>query len=171
MLSEKHNAFHIGTWIRYWFLLGAPLPKECISDDGAALVIAEINALTRYLTVTEYANACFMSKPISCYIRIDVAHFIKKYSRFFTKADTLVKRFYLGAIGQLILCRSLKQAEQILRMILICCRSSSCGKKSDGQPTKCSESIEAIKKLIVIQRNDEMDRVIETSIEGSTKQV
>lgn len=53
MLSEKHDALQIANWLRYWKKLGAPSPKEFVSDDGKALLIAGINAFTRYQTICE----------------------------------------------------------------------------------------------------------------------
>lgn len=165
MLSEKHDALHIANWLRHWRKLGAPTPKELVTDDGKALIIAGINTFTRYQTITEYANACFLKKKIPCYIRIDVAHFIHKYAILLKNVQSLVKKLFLVAIGQLILSRSEEEAGKILRCILVICQSSTTG-FSKGNSTECSRSIDRIKDMVIHNRHEDIDENIEKAIEG-----
>jgi len=64
---------------------------------------------------------------LACYIRIDVTHFIKKYSNFLKDLRPRIKQFYLHILGQLILCRNIETAAEILKEILIITQSETEG--------------------------------------------
>lgn len=147
MLSEVHNALHISNWLRYLVSLGIRPPKEIISDEGSALLVAEINVFTLFKTVTEYVNACFKNMYIPCYIRIDVAHFIHKYAILLSKSEQpMVKKFFLPAIGQLVLSETVEDAARILKHVLIVCQAKSRGSVGN-KLTECSESIDRIRGM------------------------
>lgn len=40
MLSERHNSNAIVYWLSEWVRAGAPVPREVIVDDSAALISA-----------------------------------------------------------------------------------------------------------------------------------
>lgn len=160
MLTEKHDAQHISNWLQNWKKIGAPSPKEFVSDDGKALLIAAIISFTNYQTITAYVNACFLKKEISCFIRSDVAHFMHKYAIALKETQPLVKKFLLVAIGQLILARSDVEAGRILKCVLTICQSTSCGHTGD-KLTECSKSIELIKANAIQCQNPEIQQVIE----------
>lgn len=83
MVSESHNTNSIHFWLAEWIRSGVPVPKEVICDWSRALLIAIIRAFTGYLTIEDYADAFRNINNLpKCYVRIDVAHFIKKYSNF-----------------------------------------------------------------------------------------
>lgn len=160
MLTEKHDSVHIANWLRNWKKLGAPPPKELVSDDGKALIIAAINSFTKFYTITEYVNACFLKKKIPCFIRIDVAHFMHKYAILLKESTTLVKKFFLVAIGQLILSRSDNEAYRILKCVLLISQSQSCG-HANGELTECSKSIKFIKDNAMRNGNQEITKFFE----------
>lgn len=81
MLSESHNVNSIHFWLIEWLRSGAPMPKEVVCDSSKALLIAIIRAFTRYSNIEDYADAFTNSNLPKCYVRIDVVHFIKKYSK------------------------------------------------------------------------------------------
>lgn len=83
MVSESHNANSIHFWLAEWIRSGAPVPKEVVCDSSRALLIAIIRAFTGYLNIEDYADACKNSNLPKCYVRIDVAHFVKKILKFF----------------------------------------------------------------------------------------
>lgn len=93
MVSESHNTNSIHFWLAEWLRSGALVPKEVICDASRALLIAIIRAFTGYLTIEDYADAFrnFNLHLPKCYIRIDVAHFIKTYSKFCKNLNKRVK--------------------------------------------------------------------------------
>lgn len=78
--------------------------------------------------------ACSTLKNMpSCYIRIDVAHFVKSWSVFLKKhTRPRIKEFFLSAIGMLIVCQELEHAKAIVKSIVIISCSETIG---DGTPT------------------------------------
>lgn len=70
---------------------------------------------------------------------IDVTHFIKKYANFLKDSRPRIKQFYLSIIGQPILCRDIKTAEDILKGILIIARSETEGETKDNNKTICEK--------------------------------
>lgn len=77
LLSESHNVNSIHFWLAEWVHSGAPLPKEVICDSSRALLIAIARAFTGYINIDDYTDIFKNSNLPNCYIRIDVAHFIK----------------------------------------------------------------------------------------------
>lgn len=86
-----------------------------LCDFSRALLTAAVRSFTNYFTLDEYADACKENDLPACYIRIDVAHFIKKYANFLKNSHSRIKQFYLSALGQLILCRNIETAEDLLK--------------------------------------------------------
>lgn len=151
MVSESHNANSIHFWLAEWLRSGVPVPKEVVCDSSKALLIAIIRAFTGYLNIEDYADACNNSNLPKCYVRIDVAHFVKKYSNFLKPLSKRVKIFYLGAIGQLILCRSITSAKEIIQSIFVVALSETDGKLKTGNVTQCDK---ARIKLINLMTNE-----------------
>lgn len=128
MVSESHNANSIHFWLAEWLRSGAPAPKEVVCDSSRALLIAVIRAFTGYLNIEEYADVFIKDVDLpKCYVRIDVAHFMKNYSTVFKSLNKRVKTFYLGAIGQLILCRNIVNAKEIIKSIFTTALSETNG--------------------------------------------
>jgi len=92
MLSESHHTNAIHYWLMEWIRSGASCPREVVCDASRALLTAAIRSFTRYRTINEYSDACKDNNVPSCYIRIDVAHFIKT-CRFFKRCATTCKSF------------------------------------------------------------------------------
>lgn len=83
----------------------------------------------------QYADACAdINNLPRCYIRIDVAHFLRKYSRYLTASGVrpLSKTFLMGTVGALIMCKKLGDAEEIVRHLLLITSSETIG---DGTPS------------------------------------
>jgi len=79
MLTESHTTNSIQFWLIEWKRTGAPRPREVVCDFSIALLTAVVRSFTEYLTLEQYADACRNVNVPDCYIRIDVAHFIKIY--------------------------------------------------------------------------------------------
>jgi len=82
MLTENHNTNSIQFWLIEWVRSGAPHPREVVCHFSKALLIATIRSFSGYLIIDNYADACKDIYIPDCYIRIDIAHFIKKYETF-----------------------------------------------------------------------------------------
>lgn len=128
MLSEAHDAGNFMFWLLQWIRAGFPPPKETVADGSKALLTGIVKAVCGYLTVEDYANSCLRALPLpNCYVRFDIAHFIKLQSNFLSKVPRLVKLFYLGVIGRIIVCTDLIHAEEIFKSVLILCQSEASG--------------------------------------------
>lgn len=117
------------------------------------------------LLFTEYVNACYSKKSVPCYIRIDVAHFMHKYAILLKDLTLRLKKFFMVAIGQLVLSRSVQQAQEILKHILTACQAESHGYSDENELTQCSRSIEFLKELATSGTKDDF---VENAIEKAT---
>lgn len=149
MLSESHNTNAIQFWLSEWIRLGAPRPQEVVCDFSRALLTATIPCFAGHLTLEGYSDACKDDQLPMCYIRIDVAHFIKKYSNFLKNARPRIKKFYLSLLGQLILCRNVEIAEEILTSLLVISRSETEVNTQQNKPTMCEEHKMKVKHLFM----------------------
>jgi len=107
-----------------------------------------IRSFSGHLTVEDYVDACKKVHVPDCYVRIDVAHFIKKYASFLKDVRIRVKQFYLALLSQLILCRNEEMAKTILTSILVIARSETEGVTQNGTLSICEEHKIKIKSLM-----------------------
>lgn len=156
MLSESHHTNAIQYWLMEWIRSGALCPREVVCDASRALLTTAARSFTGYLTIEEYSDACKNNNNLPlCYIRIDVAHFIKTYANFLKDALPRVKVFYLSLLVQLILCCHINTAEEILRGILIIARSETEGMTSNNEKTIC-ETYKIKMKNLLTSSNQEI---------------
>lgn len=148
ILTESHNTNSIQFWLIEWIRSGAPRPREVVCDFSKALLIATVRSFSGYLTIENYTDACKDVYVPDCYIRIDVAHFIKKYATFLKDVRIRIRQFYLSLLGQLILCRNEEMAKILLTSILVIARSETEGVTQDGTLTICEEHKIKIKSLM-----------------------
>lgn len=150
MLSESHNANTIQFFLREFIRYGAPVPRETVSDMAPALLIALIDVFAKYSTISEYADACLKSKVSDCYVRIDYAHFKKKWVDFLAKEfkSKRVRKFYLDAITQLVFAKSMNEAKVIVEALLTISQGETDGKKANGQMVFCEEQPHIILDII-----------------------
>jgi len=148
MLSERHTTNDIHFWLLEWCRMGAPYPREVVVDFSKALLNAVIRCFTSYRTIKDYANACKNEVIPKCYIRIDVAHFIKMYANFLKNLSRRIKVFYMAAIGQLIMCRNIDEAAIMFKAVLTIARSETEGKLANGEETRCEKEKNRLKSII-----------------------
>ena len=172
MITESHNTNNIHHWLAEWVRSGAPIPKEVVSDSAIALLAAAIRTFTGFTNIDEYANACTDIIVPKCYIRIDVAHFIKMYANVLKMIRPRIKKFHLACIGQLILSANKHEAEERLTWILTVCLSETEGARvNDAQDraeetyqnhgsTACEIAKKKLQQLITGSSNDEMETII-----------
>lgn len=138
MLSERHSTVAIHCWLMEWSESGVPHPREVVCDASRALLTAAVRNFTGCRTIEQYADVCKGDIMPSCYIRIDVAHFIKTYANFLKDVRQRLKTFYLSLLGQLIMCCNIHDAEEILKAIFIIARSETEGSKTrNNDRTMC----------------------------------
>lgn len=137
MLTESHNTNSIQFWLIEWIRSGAPRPREVVCDFSKPLLIATVRSFSGYLTIENYADACKDIHVPDCYVRIDVAHFVKKYASFLKDVRIRIKQFYLFLLGQFILYRNEEMAKAILTSILVIARSETEGVTQDGTLSIC----------------------------------
>lgn len=83
------------------------------------------------------------------YVRIDVAHFIKNYSIALKKYLGPVRSFYLAAIGQLVLCRTIENAKLIFKALLVVSQCDTEGNiKGTETATECMTQQRYLERLI-----------------------
>lgn len=132
MLSEDHSNMTIFHWLAKWIINSSvPRPKETVCDQSLALLSAIVQCFTQYSSLQEYLNICsdlvlgdlhadshWLPK---CYVRIDVAHFIKLACKWvpLKTVPRRVKEVILRTIGLLIKCQSLNQMYELLLSLFI----------------------------------------------------
>lgn len=84
---EKHDSNTITHWLNEWERHGAPCPNEVIIDNSPALKSALARSFGRSVDLHHYIETTFnfllhkQNHLPPCFIRIDVAHFINKASK------------------------------------------------------------------------------------------
>lgn len=148
-------------------MAGVPHPKEVTCDASVALLTGIVRAFTNNSTIDEYVLPYEIGLPC-CYIRIDVAHFLKLYTDFFkseTDKPKKVRIFYKAAMGQLILSRKEQDTRRILKAILILVHSETDRKilGSNGD-TECERQKRFLINLINPQtlEKDEVEEEMRT---------
>lgn len=126
MLSERHNSLAISNWLFSWINCDVPRPKETVCDQSMALLSAISKSFTQYTTLQDYIIICadILTKKIDknshlvphCFIRIDVAHFVKTCSKWIPlkTIPRRVKEVILRSIGVLMKSQSLNEIKLIL---------------------------------------------------------
>lgn len=166
-LSETHTSTYVRLWLMEWCRIGAPHPKEVVTDYSRALLTAAIKEFTGHANIEQYSDACRDTVP-ACYIRIDVAHFIKNYSIALKKYSGPVRSFYLAAIGQLVLCRTIEHAKLIFKALLVVSQCDTEGNiKGTETATECSTQQRYLERLItgkqpLFEQKDSSDQNDET---------
>ena len=151
MISSTHNTVAILNFLNEWVRLGAPHPKIVNCDGSTALITAIIRAFTQDHMILEYTEDCESGTLPNCYVRLDVAHFIKLWVDFLSTLTSLtkIKTFYKAAIGQLILSRDLEMARKVVKAILLVSQSEFDGPLiGSSQKTHCQEYRDILKTMI-----------------------
>lgn len=148
MISECQTTNAISFWLMEWLRAKIPVPKEVTCDGSKALLTAVVRIFNSNKNIDEYIAKCWKNDMPICYVRIDVAHFIKGYATFLSGINPRVKTFFLKCIGQLILAQTLQEAELILRAIIVISQSETEGSLPDGTPTLCEIYKEKMKIIL-----------------------
>lgn len=139
MLSEIRNGNFISYFLREFIRLGGSVPDEFVVDMSTALLSAAVIAFTSHLNLKSYMNAVFAlnfksSPPLAlpeCYIRIDIAHFLKAIAScvHFANKKARVREMYVRCVALLLKETEIIEARKIIRSILIMAYSETEGKQ------------------------------------------
>lgn len=119
MLSEAQDMGTIQNRLVQWMRLGGPLPKETVADSSRALQTAIVRTFGGYKTTEQYCDVFLTKELPDCYIRINVAHFLKTHSTILKGISLLVKKLYMSVIGKIILSADLQTASTLIKNSLI----------------------------------------------------
>lgn len=158
MISEIHNTNAINYWLIEWVRSGAPPPKEVVCDFSKAILTAAIRAFANYGSIEQYVNALSEGPLPICYIRVDVAHFIHMAAIFLRPERPRVQKFYLAALVQMVLARTVNDAAAIFRSILIVSKSETEGYTVQQEQTPCETEKQKLKSLLI---GDDIKKIIE----------
>lgn len=120
MITEVQKSCRISSWLNNFSALGAPHPQEAVCDESMAILNAFSFNYAGFPSIYQYSNflfhATYESLKSTCYIRIDVAHFMKKYADFLAKNVPLreVRIFYMCVIAYIIKQCSKEAAEEAI---------------------------------------------------------
>lgn len=120
MITELQKSCQISSWLNNFAALGAPHPREAVCLESMAILNAFSFNYAGFPSIYQYSNFLFNADSESlksmCYIRMDVAHFMKKYADLLAKIIALreVHIFYKCVIACLIKKCSKKDAGEIL---------------------------------------------------------
>lgn len=100
-------------------------------------------------TIEEYADALVNAEKIGTRIRIDVAHFEKKYKDLLKNLPRRIFTFYMASIGKLVMSQNVTEAGKIVETLLLISNCETDGKdEKTGLDTECFDKKEWLRKLI-----------------------
>lgn len=127
MLTEKQDASFIKYWLDEFIRLGGSIPNEFVCDMSAALLSAGVQAFGMKNSMSDYLNSLFNIlngvrdvKP-TCFIRIDIAHFIKDVAKCDHLKNVRLKHrdFLIRSVALMIKMRSLTQIRDHILSIMV----------------------------------------------------
>lgn len=127
MLSEVHNANFISFWLKEFIRLGAKIPNEFVSDMSLALLNAAVTAFTSEQNLKSYISSLFAlnfdnTKPKpQCFIRIDIAHFMKAVAgcKHFKTVKPKIRETYLRCMGLILKETNIQQVRRIIFAVMV----------------------------------------------------
>lgn len=130
LLSERHDANFLTFWLREFVRVGGNVPKVFTSDMSLALLNAAAIGFANYSNIEEYVNDLFgfhigewHEKKIApdCFIRIDIAHFIKNIAscNALHNVRRKVKELFTRSVAEIVLETNFNNIQIIMKAILI----------------------------------------------------
>lgn len=135
-------------------------PSEAIMDDSKALLKSCSDSFARCHNINDYIRKCFdvldgkTSKLPSCFLRLDIAHWVKSLHRnkIWKDVDRQVKHFYLCCIGVIIISDNYLHVCEIVERMLKLANGRIDSKASH---TILSKLVETHKTHEVLQYTDD----------------
>jgi len=130
MLTERHTNSSICNWLVQWAACDVPKPRQTVCDNSLALLSAITQSFTQFSTLQDYVRMCAdlinQTNPNpnwvpNCFIRIDVAHFIKIACKWvpLKSVQRRVRGVILRAIGMIIKSQTLIDIRAMLLTLFI----------------------------------------------------
>lgn len=141
MITERNDVNQITFWLREHIRYGARIPRQVVVDFSLALLNSCALAYNdRHLKL--YLEDCFrclekqdLQHPLSCFIRVDIAHLIKMIAQnpVFRGKHVKVKDFFVRCVALMSSCNDIMDFNQLLTSILIVALSEYDGQNEDGE--------------------------------------
>lgn len=131
MISEWHTTLAIYNWLANWLNFNVPSPRETVCDQSMALLSACVKFFTQYSSLKQYIRVCaklalgkVSTDPIwlpNCFIRTDVAHFIRLVSKWVPLKNTQgrVREVILRSIGVIIKNQSISEIYSVVLSLFV----------------------------------------------------
>lgn len=138
LLSERHDANFLTFWLREFIRLGGSIPKVYTVDMSFALLNAGAIGFASHTNLEDYIDKLFRyhigwdereSIP-DCFIRIDIAHFMKNI----TSCEALhnvrrkVKELFVRSMAEIVLETNFSSVKILLKAILVIAGCQTRGK-------------------------------------------
>lgn len=136
MISAKQDASLISYFFTEILRDGAPVPQIVITDFGKAILIAVARAFSGCVNLNHYMQVCYniinnnsFDSISSCFIKLDVNHFIAMIARWnCLKSKTVkVKQFFLRCLGRVFRIDDFNEAHNFIKSILVIALSEEIG--------------------------------------------
>lgn len=179
MLSECHNINQINYWLSDWIRY-AKIPNIIICDHSLALLGGVSRSIAGEVSLKSYMDKSFSivsmksNYTLKTFIRVDYAHVMKFVSNWscFKGTNIDVKKFYLKLISRIVMCTTLKNAEIVIKNVLITSNSLYEGYNDYNTPSESEKSKILLKKQIAgideIEIEDEEDDSIPQELDEET---
>lgn len=129
IIFEKHDTETIRQWLTRWKLDVRSQVHEFVSDQSLALMAAAVMRFTQFNSLQQYIGECFkilngfeVELPLFCFIRNDVAHFMKNISNWKPLKEfksNISRKFFLQSYAVLMQTRTLNEARDVVKSIFI----------------------------------------------------
>jgi len=169
MISADHKSMHIAYFLRKIISKGNQVPRMVVCDFGWAILIAVAEIFAKCSDLRDYMKKCYNilhgydSLP-SCFIRLDVSHFICMISRWNClkhKDNLLVRKFYLRSISQAYKMTSLEELSTLFEAIIVVALSEYVGVNENGKELPSESRLRylntLIKSTIIPELSSEID--------------
>ncbi|KAJ6639272.1 NOF-FB transposable element [Pseudolycoriella hygida] len=132
-LTEKQDANFVKYWLEEFLRLGGSIPNEFICDMSAALLSAAVQAYGQKRSMLDYLNSLYNIlnsindvKP-KCFVRIDIAHFIKDVATCNPLKNVRIKHryFFIRSVALMLKMRSLSQIRNHILAVMVVASSQT----------------------------------------------
>lgn len=167
MISERHNNISIFNWLAKWIKCDIPIPRETVCDQSLALLSAIVQCFTQYSSLKDYLRVCgdivFEKLPSnshwlpSCFVRTDVAHFIKLVSKWkpLKTSPRRVREIILRVIGIILKSQSLAYIQSMIMSLFIVITNETDGNDLISfEDTPCEQHKKMLVQAVSTEVND-----------------
>ena len=157
MISSKQDAQTITDFLAQIKKHVLP-PRKVISDFGNAIIIAVAKVFANCIDLQDYLKRCYrivflieLSDPLSCFIRLDISHFVKMVCSWSCIKQSLEKarEFVVKVLCYVYKCKEIKEIKKTLKALLVVLLSKDIGySKTTGKKLKSQIYLEKLDERI-----------------------